>query len=486
MGKKPQCHDDREEPPPSGRRPSGNIAKRDVEAMAEDLVKFHTLFQDLFVRREQREWSEFYLRGQLSELERKTAEPMVLQLKGADTAAVRTLQQFLSLGTWNDDPILWRLEELIAEDLGEADASVILDGSGFPKQGTHSVGVARQYCGHLGKIANCQHAVFAAYTSSRGYAFLDRRLYMPEKWFDEAHTSLRTRYGVPDELQFTTEPQLGLAMVKGLLARGKIPFRWVLADETYGADPKFLDGIEALGKWYFVEVPVSTMLWVGAVEVEAAGQGPMGRPRKHARVAAETAPRQEARATAAGLPKRAWRRYRIKEGAKGAVEAEFAFIRVTRSTKGGRPGAAATLVLRRSLEGGTVKVLLTNAPGSCPKMRLARLSGQRWPIETAFEEAKGEVGMDHYEVRTWRGWHHHMTQTFLAYYFLVRMRLRGKKSGADTAAGETAAVGSAAGKEPHGRTRHRNHHLPPGTELRSLSLTSPSNRRPSPEAPKAA
>jgi SRSO17 transposase len=486
MGKKPQCHDDREAPPPSGQRPSGNIAKRDVEAMAEDLVTFHALFQGLFVRREQREWSAFYLRGQLSDLERKTAEPMVLQLQGADTAAVRTLQQFLSLGTWNDDLILWRLEELIAEELGEADAAVILDGSGFPKQGTHSVGVARQYCGHLGKIANCQHAVFAAYTSSRGYTFLDRRLYMPEKWFDEAHTHLRTRYGVPDELQFTTEPQLGLAMVKGLLARGHIPFRWVLADETYGADPKFLAGIEALGTWYFVEVPLSTMLWVGAVEVEAAGQGPRGRPRKYARVAEETEPRQEARAIAAGLPERAWRRYRIKEGAKGTVEAEFAFIRVTRSHTGGRPGAAATLVLRRSLEDRTVKVLLTNAPGSCPKTRLARLSGQRWPIETAFEEAKGEVGMDHYEVRTWRGWHHHMTQTFLAYYFLVRMRLRGKKSGADTSAGETPVVGSAAGKAPHGRTRHRNHHLSPGTELLSLPLTSPSNRCPSSEAPKAA
>ena len=486
MGKQPQSHDDRQKPPPGGRIPLGNIAKRDVEAMAEDLMTFHALFQDLFVRREQREWSAFYLRGQLSTLERKTAEPMVLRLQGADTAAVRTLQQFLSVGTCEDDPILWRLEELIAGDLGEAEASVILDGSGFPKQGRHSVGVARQYCGPLGKIANCQHAVFAAYASSRGYTLLAGRLYMPEQWFDEAHTRLRTRYGVPEELQFATEPQLGLAMVKGLLTRGRVPFRWVLADETYGADPKFLDGIEALGKWYFVEVPVSTRLWGGAVEVEAAGQGPMGRPRTHARVAEATEPRQEARAIAAGLPARAWRRERIKEGAKGAVEAEFAFVRVTRSHKGGRPGAAATLVLRRSLEDGTVKVLLTNAPSACPKTRLSRLSGQRWPIETAFEEAKGEVGMDHYEVRTWRGWHHHMTQTFLAYDFLVRMRLRGKKSGADPSAGDTAAVGSAAGTAPHGRTRHRHHHLPPGTELRSLSLTSPSNRRPSPEAPKAA
>src|SRR5919109_263831 len=117
------------EPPPSGRKPQGGPSPKEVEAVAEELVAYHARFHDLFGRREQREWSEFYLRGQLSDLERKTVEPMVLQLKGADTAAVRTLQQFLSLGTWNDDPILWRLEELIAEDLGEADASVILDGS---------------------------------------------------------------------------------------------------------------------------------------------------------------------------------------------------------------------------------------------------------------------------------------------------------------------------------------------------------------------
>jgi SRSO17 transposase len=123
--------------------------------------------------------------------------------------------------------------------------------------------VARQYCGHLGKRANCQHASFAAYRSLKGHAFLDCRLYMPQLWFDEAHAALRTRYGVPEDLKFTTEPTLGLAMVKGLVTRGDLPFSWVLADETYGADPKFIDGVEALGTWYFVEVPVTTMLWEG-------------------------------------------------------------------------------------------------------------------------------------------------------------------------------------------------------------------------------
>jgi SRSO17 transposase len=159
------------EPPASGRKPQPPLTPNDVEIMAEELVAYHAQFHDLFGRREQREWSEFYLRGQLSDLERKTIEPMVLALHGADGAAVRAVQQFLGEGAWQDDPILWRLQGLVAEDLGESDAMVILDGSGFPKQGTHSVGVARQYCGHLGKVANCQQGVFAAYASARGHAF---------------------------------------------------------------------------------------------------------------------------------------------------------------------------------------------------------------------------------------------------------------------------------------------------------------------------
>jgi SRSO17 transposase len=212
------------EPPPSGQKPHGRLSAEEVTVVADELVAYHAQFHDLFVRREQRAWSECYLRGQLSDLERKTIEPMVLHLKGSDWAAVRAVQQFIGEGAWNDDRILQRLEGLVAEDLGEADAMVILDGSSFPKQGLHSVGVARQYCGHLGKVANCQHGVFAAYASSRGHTFLDRRLYMPPAWFDEAHSPLRARYGVPEGLKFRTAPALGLEMVKGLVARATVPF----------------------------------------------------------------------------------------------------------------------------------------------------------------------------------------------------------------------------------------------------------------------
>lgn len=476
--------------PPSSRPPQP-VSDRDAEVMAEAMVAYHTQFHDLFGRREQREWSAFYLRGQLSDLERKTVEPMVLALKPRpgddDRAAVRAVQQFLGEGAWDDTRILEHLQRLVADDLGTPDGILIVDGSGFPKQGTHSVGVARQYCGHVGKIANCQHGVFLAYAGAKkdgatvGCTFVDRRLYVPEDWFDDAHATERKRCGVPGNLRFETEPALGLAMVRGVVERGVLPVRWVLADETYGADPKFLDGVAALDRWYFVEVPVSTRARVGAIGVEPPGQGPMGRPRTRARATAGTPKPQELRDIAAALPATAWRRYPIKAGAKGPIAADFAFRRVTRTRRGGRPGPKAWAVFRRGLgDEPETKVFLTNAPATCARHKMARVSGMRWPIETAFEEAKSELGMDHYEVRTWRGWHHHMTQTFLAHHFLTRVRQRGGKHGPNARADEAAGGHPAAGAgHAHSRSRPRHCAVPSGTQLRSRLLACRSHGRPS-------
>ena len=426
--------------PPSGQKPDMNLAPRELAEMAEELLTYHALFHDLFQRREQREWSAFYLRGQLAEIERKTVEPMVLALKGPDLAAVRAGQQFLGEGAWEDGPILVRHQQLVAKSLGEPDGVVIFDGSGFPKQGTHSVGVARQYCGAVGKIANCQQGVFAAYVSRKGYTFLDCRLYLPEKWFDEGHALLRQRYGVPGALQFQTEPQLALEMLHELVERAALPFRWVVADEHYGMIPTFLDGVAATGKWYLAEVPASTQVWEG----EPVGREARGRPHTHLRVAAGVPKSQEVRQLAAQLPARAWRRATIKEGSKGPIEADFAFMRVTRARRG-QPGLAGWLLVRRSLQGNKeIKYFLSNAPASCPSALLVRISGLRWPVETALEEAKGELGMDHYETRTWRGWHHHMTQTFLAHHFLVRLRLQLKKSPRGDIGPSPSAVGGRA------------------------------------------
>jgi SRSO17 transposase len=465
-----------ENAPPSSQKPEGNLAPRDLEGIAEELVAYHACFHDLFQRREQREWSAFYLRGQLADIERKTVEPMVLALRGPDLAAVRAGQQFLGEGAWEDAPILARHQHLVAQELGEPDGSVIFDGSGFPKQGTHSVGVARQYCGAVGKIANCQQGVFAAYVSRKGYTFLDCRLYLPEDWFDAAHAPLRQRYGVPATLGFQTEPQLALEMLHGLVEGGGLPFQWVTADEHYGMIPAFLDGVAATGKWYFAEVPASTRVWEGEPPIAPAGRGPMGRPRKYGRVAAGVPQAQEVRQIAAQLSTRAWRRATIKEGSKGPIEADFAFVRVTRARRG-RPGLTGWLILRRSLDGPPeVKYFLSNAPASCPSATLIRVSGLRWPVETALEEAKGELGMDHYETRTWRGWHHHMTQTFLAHHFLVRLRLQLKKSPGLDPGPSLGAVGgrapaSAAQRPPGSRPRT----LLSSAQLRRLSLAPPAD-----------
>jgi SRSO17 transposase len=450
------------DPPPSGQKPSMNLAPREVEAMAEELVAYHELFQDLFRRPEQREWCQVYLQGQLSDLERKTVEPMVLALKGADAAAVRAGQQFLGAGAWPDQAILARHQQLVGGSLGEPDGVVIVDGSGFPKKGQHSVGVARQYCGALGKVANCQHGIFTAYVSSQGYTFLDRRLYMPQEWFDEAHAGLRRRCGVPLDLKFQTEAALALEMLRELVRRGRVPFRWVTADEHYGRIPAFLEAVAALDKWYLAEVPLSIQVWLKVPRVKAPGQGPMGRPRKHRRVAQGEPPAEPIDQIAERLPKRKWRRYTIKEGSQGPLVAEFAFLRVTRSRRR-RPGRRVWLVLRRSTgPEAEVKAYLSNAPAACAHAELARISGLRWPIESALEEGKGELGMDHYETRSWRGWHHHLTLTFLAHHFLLRMRLRLKKSpGPDSGSSASVTGDRSSPQRLEYRSRHRDHSLSP-------------------------
>jgi SRSO17 transposase len=352
---------------------------------------------------------------------------MVLAVHGPDQAAVRAGQQFLGQGAWDARPILARHQRLVRDRLGKPAGVVIFAGSGVPKPGPHSVGVARQYCGAVGQIANCQHGVFAADASRQGYTFVDRRLDRPAEWFDTAHAPLRQPYGVPATLTFQTEPPLALEMWRGLVDRGELPFVWVVADQHDGMIPTVLDGVEAVGKWSCAEVPVSTQVWEGTPPVERPGQGPLGRPRKHPRVAAGIPKAAAVGQLAARVPARAWKRYTSQEGSKGPIAALFAVVRGPRARRG-RPGAPAWVVFRRrTAETSGLNMFLSNAPATCAHAALGRVSGLRWPGETAIEEAKGELGMEHYETRTWRGWHHHMTQTFLAHHFLVRGRLNVKK-----------------------------------------------------------
>jgi SRSO17 transposase len=412
------------------------LTARDVTTSADELLAYHRQFQPLLQRREQRAWSLLYLCGQLSNLERKTMEAMILALLGPNPNAIRGLQQFIGQGGWDSEPLLEHAQNLVARWLGEPDGVAIVDGSGFPKQGPHSVGVAWQYCGHVGKLANCQQGVFVVYASRRGYAFLDERLCLPEDWFSEEYRERWNACGIPDTLAFRTEPELGLEMIAGLVERALIPFRWVTCDETYGKSPVFLDGIAALHKWYLAEVPSDMRVWWRTPAVEPPGPGLMGHLRTRPRVK-RTAPRpQEMRELLAHLPAALWQRRVIKEGSKGPLVAEFAFLRVT-PVRDELPGPRCWAIFRRTLgPQPEVKFYFSNAPVDCPRHEFARVSGMRWPVETALEVGKSEFGMDHYETRTWRGWHHHMAHVILAFLFLLRLQLLfQKKPSADPRAG---------------------------------------------------
>jgi SRSO17 transposase len=404
-----------------------DLTPQDLETISDELRAYHAIYSPLLQRREQRECSAQYLHGLLLSIPRKSIEPIVLTLKGADRNAVRAMQQFLSDGAWDDNLILQRLWAEVDADLGDDDGVLTLDGSDFPKQGKQSVGVKRQYCGQLGKRANCQAGVFLGYASQLGYTLLDRRLYLPEEWVsDPAYAERRQACGVPEEIEFRTKGLLGAAMIQAVVEAGTLRCRWVACDEGFGRDTSLLDKIDSLGLWYFAEVPHDTRVWCERPATAVPAWSGRGRKPSRERLVAGEAAARDVAELAAELPASSWSRQIIKEGSQGPLVADFALLRVI-AVRDGLPGPQVWLVLRRTLDG-ELKSYLCNAPATINQARLIRTSGMRWPIETCFETGKQYLGMGDYEVRSWRGWHHHMTLVILALSFLVRLQCRLKKT----------------------------------------------------------
>jgi SRSO17 transposase len=378
----------------------------------------------LFYRREQSYWALRYLEGLLLPGRRKSVESMALALAGGN---VRNMQQFLGSGAWDDEALLKQHGELVAENLGDAEGVLIVDGSEFPKKGRYSAGVARQYCGIRGKIDNCQAGVFLAYAAPRGQTLLEHRLYLPEKWFEPAWRERWEQCGIPDEIAFRTKPQLAWEMIEAVVKRAVLPFSWVTCDETFGNNPEFLGHLESARIRYLADVSVSTLVWLERPETWIPPAKSSGRPPSRARVAADAPRPVRVDELGAQLPQGAWRKYQVKEGEKGPIQARFAFVRVV-VVRDKLPGPELWVVLRRSLgDPAELKVFISNAPADTRPKELVRVSGMRWPIESCFEQAKGSLGMAAYQTRSWRGWHHHMTLVILAHHFLVRLKLKHKK-----------------------------------------------------------
>jgi SRSO17 transposase len=414
----------------------------DAEAfaqVADSFATFHARFAPRFGRAEARRRSEQYVRGLLvQQTDRRNAENLAEAL---EDASPRSLQRFLTEAPWNDAMVLAELHRFVAERLPADDGAYVLDDTGFAKQGNKSVGVARQYSGTLGKVGNCQVGVFLGYASARGAALVDRALYLPERWTTDRERCAAA--GVPDDVTFQTKPELGLALLRRARARGALTSRWLTADEAYGQVPAFRDALDGDGWWYVLEVPCTTRVFAAPARAAVPARTGRGRPPTRTRLLDGEPGPSTVQVLAAAVT--GWETLTVAEGAQGPRSYQFWAQRVW-ECRDDVPGRESWLVLRRNLDGSELKYYLSNAPADTPLATLGRVGALRWTVETGFQQYKGEAGLDEYEVRSWRSWHHHTALALLAGAFLLQVQQDWgeKEPRSNAAASQSAAAGAAA------------------------------------------
>jgi SRSO17 transposase len=341
-----------------------------------------------FARPEVRARASRYLAGLLGPVERRTGWQLAAQLGERTPDGV---QRLLRTARWDAEAVRDDLRAYVVEHLGDPAAVLIVDETGFLKKGTKSVGVARQYSGTAGRIENCQLGVFLAYASLNGHAFLDRALYLPKAWAEDPARRREAR--VPAEVGFATKGELARAMLDRAFA-ADVPAAWVTGDEPYGNDGGLRRWLEAQQRSYVLAVARTHAVWAGAE----------GGP---AQVRADD--------LLATIPADGWRRLDVGAGSKGPRVFDWAGGRLPYRTE---DGFAPWLLIRRSVtQPGELAFYHAYGPAETSVEALARVAGTRWAIEEGFERAKGEVGLDQYEVRTWAGWHRHVTLCLLAHAF---------------------------------------------------------------------
>jgi len=407
--------------------PKFDVTSNDVESFMDQLRCFHGEFRDCFQRSETRENVFRYMAGQFSELERKSIEPIALAVEDGQ---VRSMQRAISDAVWEEDKLLFKYRSIVNDDMGDANGVLIFDESGFIKKGEDSAGVHRQYCGSIGKVDNCQVGVFAAYASPHGYAFVDKRLFVPEEWFSEDYKHRREKCKFPDDLTFRTKPQLASEMLAKIHEEQTLLYKYIVADSIYGHSPAFIEVVEKLDdKIYMVSVAADTQCWLKAPVMMTKKYKYKGKERSKTILEDPTKTPVTVHQIASSLNDYFWYRRKVSEGTKGPIEYEFSKRRVILS-KDGLPLKTVWLVIRRTIEKTpSYSFFVSNAPEDTRLSTFVWLSGIRWAVEQCFEEGKTELGMDHYEVRKYPGWNHHMLMVMLAHFFLWHLKIKlGKKS----------------------------------------------------------
>jgi SRSO17 transposase len=402
------------------------VTQTDVQGWAEGLDGMVDWIAPRFGRAEARRRARAYMCGLLAPIERKNGWQLAEAVGDATPDGV---QDFLSRVHWDADAVRDDLQAYVVQHLSDPDGVAVLDETGFLKKGTKSAGVQRQYSGTAGRIENCQIGVFLGYAGRHGQALIDRALYLPADWAKDEQRRREAR--IPADIAFTTKPKLGLAMLERARQAG-IRFAWITADSVYGADHAIRRWAERHRRGYVLAVTSRQSL----------AQQPVTSWIKH-------------------LPRKAWQRLSAGDGAKGPRLYDWTYIPYS----GAAPGFQSALLVRRSIADPTgLTFYLTHAPKGTSLAKLVRIAGLRWPIESLFEQGKGEVGLDQYEVRSWIGWHRHITLSMFALAYLTVVRKdaiggcrpdepRRRAVAIHRARGQTPALG--AGQPPITAATHR-------------------------------
>lgn len=403
----------------------------DVSGMLQRLTRFLSSFTPHFYRKEQRTLSRRYVEGLLSDLHRKSAEPIAT----LHELPRRPLQRFVGAGKWSDARVREVLHRQVNALIGEEDGILILDGSAFPKKGEHSVGVARQWCGRLGKVENCQVGVFVAYSGGGSTMLLDADLYLPQEW--TRRRALLREAHVPEEVKFRNK--LKIAEAQLALVAPRVRHGWVVGDDEFGRPAWFRRRLDKRGERYVLEVPLNTSIR----DLEARPpRTPAGKPGPAFKVV--PFPTIDKWLQKHGF--KSCKRVTVRNGEQGPKEVDV-LIRRVRTMNRFKHGRCELMIITRDVDQPTeIKAFLSNADSRTPSEILTRVAGARHQIEEAFEVCKDDLGMDHYEVRSWVGWHHHMTMTLLTLWFVIReqRRLGEKNNGPDSQLNSPASAEPAA------------------------------------------
>jgi len=371
------------------------IEMADLSGWQAELVPLLVRFGRLFARPEPRRQASRYLEGLLSSVERKNGWQLAEQI--GDARPWRT-QRVLSQAQWDETAARDLCRDYVIEQLGADDGVLVVDETGFLKKGRHSAGVARQYSGTAGRIENCQIGVFLAYASHMGHALIDRQLYLPQEWSED--TERRQAAHIPEDTPFLTKPVIARQMIMRALDAG-VTCAWVLGDAVYGADKRLRVALEERRQPYLLAIRSNDKLW-------SVLDGRLGQHK----------PEDLAKALAAD----AWQRLSAGPGAKGERLYDWARVRLFRLQE---PPWDHWLLVRRSIaDPGDLAYFVVFGPDDATLASLARVAGRRWIVEECFEAAKQEVGLADYEVRSWHGWHRHVTLAMLALAFLAALRTK--------------------------------------------------------------